>query len=73
MLFITIVGSFSAYFIYYIQYKKLARYFLANLFRFPTSYALMIVMYGIRPFCKGAAHALLYDNWLIQIWTLIAI
>lgn len=73
MLFFTLLASTMSYFIYYVQYSKLARYFLVNMFRFPSSYALMIVMYGIRPFMKGAAHAFLYENWEIQIWTLTGI
>lgn len=62
-----------SYFLYYCEYGKLARYFLANLFRFPSSYGLMIITYGIRPFLKGAIHGLLYENWEAQIWSLMGI
>ena len=51
----------------------MARYFLVNLFRFPSSYALMIIMYGLRPFFKGVVHAVLFENWELQIWLLIVI
>ena len=63
MLFLVVIGMAGSYFIYYIQYGKLGKYFLVNLFRFPSSYALMLVMYGVRPFLKGAVHALLYEEW----------
>ena len=68
--FITAMGS---YFLYYSEYGKLARYFLVHLLRFPSSYGLMVIMYGARPFLKGMVHALLYDHWVIQIWCLMAI
>ena len=73
MLFFTMIGSTVSYFIYYAHYKTMARYFLVNLFRFPSSYALMIIMYGLRPFLKGVVHAVLFDNWELQIWLLIVI
>lgn len=59
-LFLVIFATFTSYVIYYTQYGKLARYFLINMYRFPSSYALMIVCYGIRPFLKGIIHAMLY-------------
>ena len=49
------------------KYKKLARYFLVNLYRFPKSYILMVIVYSIRPFLKGCIHSLLYDNWELQL------
>ena len=73
MMFITVLCSISSYFLYYYKYGKLGRYFLVNLFRFTSSYPLMVIMFGIRPFLKGAVHALVYDNWFIQIWTLMGI
>ena len=71
MLFITVVVSLSSFFLYYIQYEKLARYFLINLFRFPSSYGLMVIVYGLKPLVKGAIHALAYEQWQLQIWLLI--
>ena len=61
MLFLIVLAVASSYFLYLYKYGKLAKYFLANLFRFPSSYALMIIMYGIRPFLKGVSHAILYE------------
>ena len=29
--------------------------------------------FGVRPFLKGMVHALLFEEWLAQIWTLIGI
>ena len=72
MLLLTMLAAVSSYFVYYSEYGKLARYFLVNLFRFPSSYTLMVIMYGIRPFCKGAIHALMYEHWVWQVWLLAA-
>ena len=71
MMFLVAFGSATSYFVYYFTYKKLARYFLVNMFRFRSSYALMIILYGIRPFLKGAIHAFAHDYWTVQIWMLI--
>ena len=73
MFFLVTVGAFSIYWIYYKEYGKLAKYFLQNMFRFKTSYVLMIVTFGVRPFLKGAVHALLYENWELQIYLLISV
>ena len=73
MMFFVLIGSAASYFIYYSEYGKLARYFLVNLLRFPSSYALMVIMYGFRPFLKGAIHAVLYDNWVLQMWMLTGV
>ena len=43
------------------------------MFRFRSSYVLMTVAYGLRPFLKGAIHALLYNNWVVQMWMLIGV
>ena len=43
------------------------------MFRFPSSYALMIIVYGIKPFLKGTIHALLYKHWTVQIWMLLGV
>ena len=43
------------------------------MFRFPSSYVLMVVLYGIRPFLKGAIHALVYNNWELQMWLLFGV
>ena len=60
LFFIIVVSTFSSYPWYYAQYRKLAKYFLSNMFRFPSSYNLMVILYGFRPFLKGVVHALLY-------------
>ena len=73
MFFLVVLASYASYFLYYQQYRKLARYFLVNMFRFPSSYALMVVLYGLRPFLKGAVHALLYDHWQLQMWLLFGV
>jgi hypothetical protein len=73
MFFLSTFSAFSSYAIYYSSYKKLARYFLANMYRFPTSYALMIILYGVRPFLKGSVHALFYENYVLQLGLLIGI
>ena len=73
MMFLTVIGAVSSYFIYYYRYKKLAKYFLVNMFRFPSSYGLMIIVYGLQPFFKGAIHAILYENWYYQIWGLMGL
>ena len=73
MLFLVVLGATMSYFLYYIKYGKLAKYFLVNLFRFPSSYGLMLIMYGMRPFLKGAVHAILYEEWEVQIWVLMGI
>ena len=67
------MATFASYSHYYTQYGKLAKYFLANMFRFKSSYALMTVAYGVRPFLKGAIHALLYNNWVVQMWMLVGV
>ena len=33
----------------------------------------MTVTFGIRPFLKGIIHALLFEHWIAQIWSLIGI
>ena len=63
MFFLVTLASFSIYLWYYQEYGKLARYFLVNMFRFPSSYGLMVIVYGAKPFLKGAIHALLYYHW----------
>ena len=72
-LFIVIFCTFSSYSIYYHRYKKLARYFLVNMYRFPSSYILMTIAFGVRPFLKGIIHASLHDHWVLQIWLLIEV
>ena len=71
--FITFLTAFCSYLFYYGEYGRLAKYFLNNMFRFPSSYALMIIVYGIKPFLKGTIHALLYKQWTIQIWMLLGV
>ena len=62
----TSIGNFL--FIY--RYGKLARYFLSNLFRFPSSYVLMIFNFGLKPFLKGLIHSIFYDYWVLQLYLL---
>ena len=33
----------------------------------------MTIVYGIKPYLKGAIHALFYDEWVLQIWLLIGV
>ena len=47
---------------YYYQYVKLARYFLSNMYRFKSSYVLMTITYGLRPFLKGLVHAVFFEE-----------
>ena len=70
---LVVVGTFANYPFYYGHYGKLAKYFLCNMFRFKSSYALMIIAYGVRPFVKGIIHALMYDHWVAQIWALMGV
>ena len=72
MFFFVVVGAFASYLLYYQEYGKLAKYFLVNMFRFPSSYTLMIIVYGVKPFLKGAVHALMYDRWETQMWLLLS-
>ena len=72
MFFLVTLAAFASYLWYYKEYGKLARYFLVNMFRFPSSYKLMILLYGVRPFLKGTIHALMFYHWSTQIWMLLA-
>ena len=72
MFFLVVLAAFGCYFWYYREYGKLARYFLVNMFRFPSSYGLMILLYGVRPFLKGTIHALMFYHWSTQVWMLFA-
>ena len=71
MFFLVLLAAFASYLWYYREYEKLARYFLVNMFRFPSSYKLMILLYGVRPFLKGTIHALMFYHWPTQIWMLL--
>ena len=73
MMFLTIIATFCSYSFYYTEYGKLAKYFLCNMFRFRSSYVLMIILYGVRPFAKAVVHALLFNHWEIQMWMLFGI
>lgn len=65
VIFLFIVFSYVvySYLFYYYKYGIMARYFLVNMYRFQSSYVLMIVTFGVRPFLKGVVHAMLYENW----------
>ena len=70
MFFLVVLAAFGCYLWYYREYGKLAKYFLVNMFRFPSSYRLMIPLYGVRPFLKGTIHALMFYHWSTQVWML---
>ena len=72
VLVVVLVGICS-YWGYYYQYGKFARYFLANMYRFKSSYVLMTILFGVRPFLKGIVHAFFFEQWTLQIWLLIGI
>ena len=72
-MFILILVTICSYSGYYYQYGKLARYFLSNMYRFKSSYVLMTIVFGIKPFLKGFVHAMFFENWFLQIWLLIGI
>jgi hypothetical protein len=72
MFFFVWFAAFAAYGIYYVSYGKLGRYFLNNLYRFPSSYVIMTFLYGVRPFLKGFTHALFYENNFLQLWLLLS-
>ena len=71
--FMTLLAAFWSYSLYYSDYGKLAKYFLCNMFRFPSSYILMTILYGVRPFLKGIVHALMFHHWEVQMWSLFSI
>ena len=56
-MFLLLGCTIGSYWGYYYQYIKLARYFLSNMYRFKSSYLLMTVTFGLRPFLKGFIHA----------------
>ena len=70
---VVVLVTVCSYLGYYYQYGKHARYFLSNMYRFPSSYVLMTFVFGFRPFCKGVVHALFFEQWSVQIWLLIGI
>ena len=43
------------------------------MYRFESSYVLMIILYGFRPFLKGIVHAFFFDDWALQLWFLAGI
>ena len=65
--FLTLISAFWGYSMYYSEYGKLAKYFLCNMFRFPTSNNLMTILYGVRPFLKDIVHALMFNHWELQM------
>ena len=73
MFFLVTFTAFCSYSLYYYDYRKLAKYFLFNLFRFKSSYVLMTIMYGVRPLLKGTLHTLPFSHWEIQIWSLLGV
>ena len=40
------------------------------MYRFPSSYVLMIIQYGLKPLLKGLIHAIFYEHWIIQLYLL---
>lgn len=67
------LGAIAFYFLLAYFYRKLVKYFLANLYRVPGSLWLMTYLYAFRPFLKGLIHAYLYDSNSIQLLTLALI
>ena len=72
-LFVVAGCALCSYWAYYCQYGKLGRYFLSNMYRFKSSYLLMTLTFGIRPFSKGLVHAMFFESWNLQIWLLVGI
>ena len=70
---LVVLVAICSYLGYYYQYGKFARYFLANMYRFKSSYLLMTILFGVRPFLKGIVHAFFFEQWTLQIWMLIGI
>ena len=70
---VVVLVSICSYWGYYYQYGKFGRYFLANMYRFKSSYLLMTILFGTRPFLKGIVHAFFFEHWTLQIWLLIGI
>ena len=70
---VILLVTVCSYLCYYYQYGKLARYFLSNMYRFKSSYVLMTITFGVRPFLKGLVHAAFFEQWNLQIWFLIGI
>ena len=77
IVFMTALTSYSFYLRQYTpfncRYGKLARYFLSNLYRFPSSYVLMTIQYGTRPLLKGLIHVIFYEDWVLQLYLLSAV
>lgn len=66
-LFIVFSGLFflqivCLHFIYRINYNKLHRYFLSNMFRKRGSFQLSIIRFVFKPFVIGIVHAVLYTS-----------
>ena len=72
-MFVVLLCSTTSYLFYHWVYGKMARYFINNMYRFQSSYILMVVCYGLRPFLKGCVHALFHDRWELQLWLLSGI
>ena len=62
VLFLLVVSgcALCSYWAYYSQYGKFGRYFLSNMYRFKSSYVLMTLAFGLRPFFKGLVHAMFF-------------
>ena len=72
-MFVVLICSTTSYLFYHWVYGKMARYFINNMYRFQSSYILMVICYGLRPFLKGCVHALFHDRWELQLWLLSGI
>ena len=33
----------------------------------------MTIVYGLKPFAKGIIHAMLYEEWVVQVWLLLGV
>lgn len=56
-----------AYFLFRTQYKKLSKYFLDNLKNEDFSAFVMTILFGMRPFMRGALHSLVIEDTFLQL------
>jgi hypothetical protein len=73
LFFITIFAAFGGYLLIYCRYGGLGKYFLLNMNNKTSSYVLMNLSYGIKPFVKGLVHSILFEEPCFQLYCLMAI
>ena len=71
--FLLIMYIFSIYFIYKFSYNNLSKYFLDSVYRLDSSFILVTIIYGYRPFLRGCIHALLFSFNNTQLFALAGI